>query len=107
MRQPVYTTGSWKPFPGHEDAFLQAWGEFMTWAASLPGAGHAVLTRDEREPGRFVSFAVWESIAAVRGWKDSPEFKPRMGRVQEHVDKFAPTELDVVLQIEPPRPALT
>ena len=97
----VYTTGSWTPFPGHEDAFLAAWGEFMTWATSLPGAGEVVLARDEREPGRFVSFAAWESIDAVRGWKDSPEFKPRMGRVQEHVDKFAPTELDVVLQIEP------
>jgi len=101
MSQPIYTTGSWKPFPGREDAFLEAWAEFMTWATSLPGAGAAVLGRDERDPGRFVSFAAWESIDAVRGWKDSPEFKPRMARVQEHVDKFAPTELDVVLQIEP------
>ena len=106
MSQPIYTTGSWKPFPGREDAFLEAWAEFMTWATSLPGAGAAVLGRDERDPGRFVSFAAWESIDAVRGWKDSPEFKLRMGRVQEHVDKFAPTELGVVLQIEP-RPALT
>jgi len=38
----------------------------------------------------------WESIEAVRGWKDSPEFKERMGRVQKHVDKFAPTELELV-----------
>ena len=53
-----------------------------------------------------MSFAAWESIDAVRGWKSSPEFKPRMSRVQEHVDKFAPTELGVVLQIEP-RHALT
>jgi len=106
MPQPIYTTGSWKPFPGHEDAFLEAWEEFMTWATGLPGAGEAVLARDEREPGRFVSFAAWESIDAVRGWKDSPEFKPRMGRVQEHIDKFAPTELDVVLQIQS-RHALT
>ena len=25
---PVYTTGSWQPFPGQEDAFIAAWGEF-------------------------------------------------------------------------------
>ena len=100
MSQPIYTTGSWKPFPGREDAFLEAWAEFMTWATSLPGAGAAVLGRDERDPGRFVSFAAWESIDAVRGWKDSPEFKPLMGRVQEHIDTFAPTELDVVLHVE-------
>ena len=65
----------------------------------LPGAGEAVLTRDQRAPERFVSFAVWESMEAVSEWKQHPEFKPRMGRVQEHIDKFAPTELDVVRRI--------
>ena len=33
MSQQIYTTGSWKPFPGHERAFLEAWEDFMTWAA--------------------------------------------------------------------------
>jgi len=27
-QSPVYTTGSWQPFPGHEDDFLAAWREF-------------------------------------------------------------------------------
>lgn len=101
MSQQVYTTGSWKPFPGHEDSFIAAWKEFMSWADSLPGAGEAVLARDLRDPDRFVSFAAWESMDAVRGWKDSPEFKLRMGRVQEHIDTFAPTELDVVVRVVP------
>jgi len=35
-------------------------------------------------------------MVALRGWKDSPEFKERMSRVQKHIDKFAPTELEVV-----------
>jgi heme-degrading monooxygenase HmoA len=38
----------------------------------------------------------WENMKAVRGWKDSPEFKERMSRVQKHIDKFSPTELEVV-----------
>lgn len=97
----TYTTGSWKPFPGHEDAFLAAWHDFMSWAVSVPGAGEAVLARDVRDPDRFVSFAAWESMDAVRLWKDSPEFKPRMSRVQEHIDTFAPTELDVVVRVVP------
>lgn len=101
MSQPVYTTGSWKPFPGHEEPFLSEWEEFMNWATGLPGAGEAVLARDVRDPARFVSFAAWESMDAVRGWKDSPEFKPRMSRVQEHIDRFAPTELDVVVRVRP------
>jgi heme-degrading monooxygenase HmoA len=62
----------------------------------MPGAGTAVLTRDVRDPERFVSFVAWASLEAVRAWKTSPEFRPRMARVQKHVDKFAPTELEVV-----------
>jgi len=92
----TYTTGSWRPFDGHEEAFLSAWKEFAGWAATLPGAGKAFLARDLRDPGRFVSFMHWEDIEAVRAWKTSPEFKPRMSKVQEHIDKFAPTELEVV-----------
>ena len=92
----AYTTGSWRPFPGHEEAFLAEWREFMTWACSLSGAGRAVLARDLRDPERFVSFAAWEDIDAIRAWKSSPEFKPRMSRVQEHIDTFAPTELEIV-----------
>ena len=92
----TYTTGSWKPFPGHEDAFVDAWIEFSSWASTMPGAGKAILARDLRDPQRFVGFVEWESIDAIRGWKTSPEFKLRMARVQAHIDKFAPTELEVV-----------
>ncbi len=34
----VYTTGSWRPFKGQEEAFVLAWKEFADWAAGLPGA---------------------------------------------------------------------
>ena len=95
----VFTTGVWRPKAGEEDAFLEEWRHFMEWAASMPGAGIGRLTRDLRDPGRFVSFASWESIEAVRGWKDSAEFKPRMSRVQQHVAEFAPTEIEVVAEI--------
>lgn len=95
----VYTTGSWRPFPGQEDAFLEDWSDFMAWACSLPGAGRAVLARDLRDPERFVSFAVWDDIESVQAWKASSEFKPRMSRVQEHIDKFSPTELEVVIVV--------
>ena len=92
----VYTTGSWKPFPGQEEPFVAAWIEFVKWASERPGAGTALLTRDLRDLERFVSLMDWESIEAVRGWKGSAEFKERMSRVQQYIDKFAPTELEVV-----------
>ena len=98
---PVYTTGSWRPFAGSEDGFLAAWRDFAAWAASLPGAGEAILARDLRDPGRYVSFVAWESLDAVRGWKTHAEFKQRMSLVQEHVDEFAPTETEVVARVTP------
>jgi heme-degrading monooxygenase HmoA len=95
----VYTTGSWRPFPGAEEPFLGAWKEFAAWACTHPGARHATLARDLRDPERFVSFIAWDDIESVRAWKSSPEFKSRMSRVQEHIDKFAPTELEVVAAV--------
>lgn len=95
----VYTTGSWRPFEGRDDDFLREWQEFMEWAASLPGAGRGVLARDLRDPGRYVSFMEWDDLDAVRAWKGSEEFKPRMSRVQAHVDEFAPTEVEVVATV--------
>lgn len=93
----VYTTGSWQPFPGQEEAFIAAWQEFAGWAAGLEGAGEAAnLARDVRAEGRYVSFLEWSNMDAVRAWKGHPEFKERMARVQQFVDKFAPTELEVV-----------
>jgi heme-degrading monooxygenase HmoA len=99
MSAPVYTTGSWRPFPGHEDAFLDAWQEFANWSSHLPGAQLALLTRDLRDPDRFVSFVGWDSIDDVRAWKSAVDFKPHMARVQQHIDKFAPTELQLVTTV--------
>jgi heme-degrading monooxygenase HmoA len=93
---PVYTTGSWQPFAEQEEAFIAAWEEFAGWAAGLDGAGDAILARDVRAEGRYVSFLGWDDMQSVRGWKGHPEFKERMARVQQFVDKFAPTEVEVV-----------
>lgn len=92
----MYTTGSWRPFPGQEEAFVEAWTEFVSWATGFPASGTALLARDIRDPERFVSLLDWKSLETIREWKGSPEFKERMSRVQKHIDKFAPTELEVV-----------
>ena len=103
MTEPAfYTTGSWQPFAGQEEPFLEAWQEFAGWAAGMPGAaGDAVLIRDLRAPERFVSFAAWESLEAIKGWKTHREFKERMAKVQRFVDRFAPTETEVVARARP------
>jgi heme-degrading monooxygenase HmoA len=96
---PVYTTGSWEPSPGQEDAFIAAWEEFAGWAATLDGAGTGILARDVRTERRYVSLLEWDDMEAVRGWKGHPEFKERMSRVQQFIDKFAPTELEVAARV--------
>ena len=96
----VYTTGTWKPNPGSEEAFVEAWSQFAGWASSMPGAGTLRLVRDLHDPGRFVSFGDWASIDQVRAWKSSPEFRERMARVLQHVDDFQPTELASVAAAE-------
>jgi heme-degrading monooxygenase HmoA len=92
----IYTTGSWKPSAGSEDAFVEAWKAFAGWACGQPGAGTLRLVRDLHEPGRFVSFGAWDSIDEVRAWKQSPEFRERMAQVIQHVEVFEPTELELV-----------
>jgi heme-degrading monooxygenase HmoA len=92
----LYTTGAWTPKAGAEEAFVEAWGEFAGWASGMPGAGTLRLTRDTKDPRRFVSFGRWESEEAVRAWKSGAEFSTRMARVREHVDEFHASELEVV-----------
>jgi heme-degrading monooxygenase HmoA len=96
----VYTTGTWTANSGREDAFVEAWAEFAGWASGMPGVGTLVLTRDVRGAARFVSFGSWESIEAVRAWKNTPDFRERLARVLQHVAEFEPTELAVVATAE-------
>src|SRR5262249_55864835 len=92
----VYTSGTWKPSPGREEAFVEAWEQFAAWASQLPGAGQLRLTRDLHEEGRYVSFGEWSSEDAVRGWKGSPEFKERMAQVLQYVGEVQSNGLGLV-----------
>jgi heme-degrading monooxygenase HmoA len=92
----VYTTGSWTPNPGREEAFVEAWKTFAAWASGWPGAGTLRLVGDLHEPGRFTSFGAWASIDHVKAWKGSPEFRERIAQVLQHVDEFHPSELELV-----------
>ena len=95
----IYTTGSWKPREGAEEAFIEAWREFAEWAGSRPGVGTLRLTKDLKAPGRYVSFADWESAETVAAWKSTPEFAEGLARVRSHVEEFEPTELEVIVEV--------
>jgi len=95
----TYTHGVWIVKAGEEDAFVTAWTDFASWGHSWPGAGRLTLVRDTAEPARYMSFGSWESFEAQRAWKDSEEFRPRMGRVRQHVEDFTPSVFELVTSV--------
>jgi heme-degrading monooxygenase HmoA len=101
----VYSSGSWRPSPGREHDFVEAWKEFAAWATRMPGAGQLRLTRDLDEQGRYVSFGDWASEDAVRAWKGSPEFKERLAHVLQHVGEFHSSPLVLVATVAENGPA--
>jgi len=77
----IFTYGRWQVEPANEDAFIAAWAEFASWVSEQPGVSTVRVTRDIRNPGRFISFGQWDDAEAVRAFKSSAEFQQRIGRV--------------------------
>jgi heme-degrading monooxygenase HmoA len=95
----TYTSGVWKVKPGQDDAFVQAWTEFVKWASEMPGSGTFRLVRDLESPGTYQSFAPWESFDAQQAWKSLPEFRERIMRVRAHCEDFQPFTYELVTQV--------
>ena len=89
----IYTSGNWKPNPGSEEAFIEAWAQFAAWGSGIAGAGTLRLLRDVDDPSRFVSFGDWATLDDARGWKTTAEFKEHMARVLQHCAEFNSSNL--------------
>ena len=95
-----FTTGEWLAKEGEAADFVAAWGEFASWAATMAGAGNLRLARDLGNPLRFVSVGSWNDLALIHAWKSDPEFRTKLGLVQQYVAEFHPAELEVVRVVE-------
>ena len=95
----TYTHGTWTVRAGEEDAFVEEWTGFVTWASSMPGSGTFRLVRDRDQPSHYMSFAPWESFEAQNAWKQLPEFPERIGRVRSHCDDFRPAVYELVTEV--------
>ena len=89
-------SGIWVVAEERQSAFIEAWSVFAMWASNQAGAATLRLGRDTTDPTRFVSFGPWESADQVRAWKRHAELRDRIARVQQLVDSFHPSELDLV-----------
>jgi heme-degrading monooxygenase HmoA len=96
----IFTYGRWQVEPAKEDAFVAAWAEFAAWVSEQPGVSTVRVTRDIRNPGRFISFGRWDDAEAVRAFKSSPEFQQRIGRVVKEATQFEPTDLVTLVRAE-------
>ena len=96
----TYTSGLWIVKPGEEDAFVEEWRSFVTWASTMPGSGTFRLVRDLDRPDAYMSFAPWESFDAQRSWKELAEFRERIGRVRSHCESFEPSTHELVTVVD-------
>lgn len=95
----TYTSGTWNVKPGDEDEFVEAWKQFVGWAAEQPGSGTFRLLHDRDHQGRFTSFGQWASVDAEQAWLNMPEFAERLGRVRYHCIEANASSFDVVATV--------
>jgi heme-degrading monooxygenase HmoA len=96
----TYSSGMWTIRPGEEDAFVEDWRAFAEWSSQQPGAGTLRLTRDARNPSRFLSFAPWESVERLQAWQNMPEFAERLEKARGHTTEFMASEYELVVVAE-------
>ena len=95
----TYTSGVWIVTPGEEEAFVEAWREFVRWASGMAGSGTFRLVRDLEQPGTYLSFAPWDSFEAQQAWKEGPELRERIMRVRAHCEDFQPSTYELVTEV--------
>ncbi|MDQ0673645.1 quinol monooxygenase YgiN [Pseudarthrobacter siccitolerans] len=95
-----YTSGRWSVKPGHEEAFATAFAESGVKDVDPPIRGllqRPRLLRDLKQPGSYLSYAVWESREAIDEFRSRPDFPAMIARMQEHLDDMQISTLELVL----------
>jgi heme-degrading monooxygenase HmoA len=93
---PPYSHTTWRVKEGCEDDFIALWNEWVTWSRRQGFDTHAMLLRDAEDPRTFISFAPWESLDAVKNWRQLPGYHDRIVRLREQVEQFEPRTLAVI-----------
>ena len=60
--------------PGHEEAFISAYGQARALVTSTPGCSTVRMTRGIETPTRFVLLVEWSSVDAHQAFRDSERF---------------------------------
>lgn len=96
LHQP-FTWATWMVKPGNEEAFIAAWKAFAEWSVkNQPGAADAYLLQDLHQPRQFASFGAWETLDAIKAWRESNEFKDFVSSAKSLCDEFYPHTFHLV-----------
>jgi heme-degrading monooxygenase HmoA len=90
-----YTHTTWSVKPNQEDEFVRRWSDWAEWSHREGLDAPALLLRDLDNPGTFISFGAWQSVAAVKNWRTLSGYNERVARLREVVDRFEPRTLEV------------
>ncbi len=100
INQP-YTLGKWVTKVGNEKTFITEWTKFAQWTArNQKGAGIGYLLQDPEHPRNFISFGAWQSVEAIKAWRDRSEFKAFVIKAKEICEDFQPQSLVLVASSE-------
>ena len=83
-----FTSGEWTVKAGHDEQGLHR-GVACDGEPRPPVEGverGPVLLRDLDRPGRFLSFAEFESREPIDAFRSRPDFPEMIGRIREHAD---------------------
>jgi heme-degrading monooxygenase HmoA len=95
----VYTLGIWTVKDGRADDFVRAWQNLAGRTKEDFPDATATLLRDREQPHRFISFGPWASLDQIERWRGSETFKEGVGAIRDLLEDFAPSTLDVAVEI--------
>jgi len=83
-----FSAGEWTVRDGHDDeAFIEAWLGSVDMDPPIEGLKvRPRLLKDLNRPGHYLSFAEWESLEAIDGFRSRPDFPVAIGRIREHAE---------------------
>lgn len=94
--EETYTLGIWTVKPDMEKEFIREWTSFANWTGEkFPGPGKAYLLQDKSNSLRFISFGPWHDEETIHKWRESPEFKDFVIKVEQLCEDFQPNTLKV------------
>ena len=95
-----YAAGTWHVAEGNHEDFVQRWTELLEWTRSeFPAMTQGMLIHDRNDAGHYFSFTGWEDPESRDAWKQSGEFKKRMGACVALCDRMVGSDYDLASSV--------